>query len=94
MSEVKKGQIGQPATSTISSGLPREMSAPEKGPIVRHPDLKVKFGIDWSFEHCSRMSKLGKFPPKVKLSYRCVGWFENDLKRWLAERAATSATYS
>jgi predicted DNA-binding transcriptional regulator AlpA len=56
--------------------------------IVRYPELKSEFGIDWTFQHVSRLSRAGKFPPKVVLGYRSVGWFADAVEGWLAEREA------
>lgn len=56
--------------------------------IVRYPDLRPRFGIDYSFEHLCRMSAAGTFPAKVKLSHRCVGWVASEIEAWLAARMA------
>ena len=37
-----------------------------------------------------RLLERGEFPPRVKLSPRCVGWRAADVEAWLAERAAAS----
>jgi len=37
-----------------------------------------------------RLLERGEFPPRVKLSPRCVGWRVADVDAWLAERAAAS----
>ena len=37
-----------------------------------------------------RLLERGEFPPRVKLSTRCVGWRVADIDAWLAERAAES----
>jgi predicted DNA-binding transcriptional regulator AlpA len=56
--------------------------------FIRYPELKSRFGIPFTFQHCSRLADDGKFPPKVKLSYRCVGWFVADIETWLAAHQA------
>jgi prophage regulatory protein len=33
-----------------------------------------------------RMEKRGELPPRKKISNRCVGWLESDIKKWLEER--------
>ena len=37
-----------------------------------------------------RLLERGEFPPRVKLSPRCVGWRVADVDAWLDERAAAS----
>jgi len=33
-----------------------------------------------------RMEKRGDLPPRKKISNRCVGWLESDIKEWLESR--------
>jgi predicted DNA-binding transcriptional regulator AlpA len=68
------------------------MSTPKK--IIRHPELKPRYGIDYSYQHCSRLGAIGRFPKKVRLSYRCVGWFEDEIEAWLEERRLAAAEAS
>lgn len=51
--------------------------------IIRYPELKSRYGIDFTFDHICRLSKAGKFPPKLKLSYRSVAWRVADVEDWL-----------
>ena len=37
-----------------------------------------------------RLLDSGDFPPRVKLSPRCVGWRVKDVDAWLSERAEAS----
>lgn len=37
-----------------------------------------------------RLLERGEFPPRVKLSQRCVGWRVADVDAWLEVRAAES----
>lgn len=33
-----------------------------------------------------RMEKRGELPPRKKISNRCVGWLESDIREWLESR--------
>jgi prophage regulatory protein len=33
-----------------------------------------------------RMEKRGELPPRKKISNRCVGWMESDIREWLENR--------
>lgn len=33
-----------------------------------------------------RMEKRGELPPRKKISNRCVGWLESDIREWLENR--------
>lgn len=33
-----------------------------------------------------RMEKRGELPPRKKISNRCVGWLEDDIREWLDSR--------
>ena len=39
-----------------------------------------------------RLLERGEFPPRVKLSPRCVGWRAADVHAWLEERVAATET--
>jgi predicted DNA-binding transcriptional regulator AlpA len=58
--------------------------------FIRYPERKARYGIPYTFEHLCRLCSDGKFPAKVKLSYRCVGWFAADIEAWLAEHHQTA----
>lgn len=34
--------------------------------------------------------KAGTFPPPIKISERCIAWFEDVIEKWMEERAAAS----
>ena len=56
--------------------------------ILRFPELKPEKGIPYSRVHTDRLEKAGKFPRRVRLSDNAVGWVEDELDKWLADRAA------
>lgn len=59
--------------------------------LVLYAELKAKFGIPYTREHISRLAKVGKFPPKIRLSHRCIGFYEDLIVSWVDERATASA---
>lgn len=54
--------------------------------ILRLPAVQDKTGI--RRDSIYRGAREGWFPKPVKLTERCSGWFEDEIDRWLAERAA------
>ena len=52
--------------------------------VIRRTQIKDWVGLhpDW----CTKLSQRGQFPPRVKLGPRAVGWLEDDVRQWLAER--------
>lgn len=52
--------------------------------IVRPADIKTVAGI--SRTQAYELEKAGRFPPRVRLSARCVGWKLEDVQRWIADR--------
>ncbi len=63
----------------MTSALPR---------IVSKKDLKEM--VPYSSQHILRLEKAGRFPRRIKLGERRVGWRLIDIERWIEERAASS----
>jgi prophage regulatory protein len=59
--------------------------------LLGDEDLRAR-GIDYTDEHRRRLEKLGRFPRRLKLSYRCVKWLETEIDAWIAARAAERDT--
>jgi prophage regulatory protein len=57
--------------------------------IVRKPELARKVGLHPG--HLAKLERDGKFPKRVKLGANSVGWVEEEIDAWLAERAAERA---
>jgi len=54
--------------------------------IIRKPELFSKIGLsDATFW---RMEKTGRFPGRIKLGGNSVGWFNNEIEKWLSVKAA------
>lgn len=56
--------------------------------ILRRNDVERLTGLPRSTIY-DRISK-GTFPRPIKLSERSVGWLEDEIKQWQAERIAIS----
>jgi predicted DNA-binding transcriptional regulator AlpA len=48
-------------------------------------------GINYSRDHLRRKCKNGEFPQPISLSSHRIAWFEEDLDRWLADKAQQTA---
>jgi len=56
--------------------------------ILRLPAVKARTGLSRSSIYL-RISK-GEFPAPVSLGGRAVGWVEEDINQWLAEKIKAS----
>lgn len=56
--------------------------------ILRLPTVKKRTGLSRSTIYL-RISK-GEFPPPISLGERAVGWIEEDINNWLAEKIEAS----
>ena len=52
--------------------------------IIRKSQLKEITGL--SPRHIDRLEKAGKFPTRIQLSLRAVGWYEDEIIQWLNTR--------
>jgi prophage regulatory protein len=59
--------------------------------VVRYPELKQRYNVPFSFEHLCRLEKQDRFPRRLKLSYRCVAWYADEIEAWLASRRQVAA---
>jgi len=59
--------------------------------ILRFPELKNTYGIDWTRQHVDRLIAANKFPSKHRFSENTVGWFSDEIEAWMAERVASPA---
>lgn len=53
--------------------------------ILRLPAVQEKTGL--GRDSIYRGAREGWFPRHIKLTERCSGWFEDEIDRWLDERA-------
>lgn len=52
--------------------------------VLRLPEVIRKTGLSrsWLYEHI----KMGEFPKQIKLGIRAVGWHEEQIDPWIAQR--------
>ena len=55
--------------------------------VLSEAELNAR-GIKHSRVHRWRLERDGKFPKRVHLSPRRIGWLEHEIDAWLATRAA------
>lgn len=56
--------------------------------ILRLPEVRSRTGLSRSSIYL-RIAN-GEFPPPVSLGGRAVGWLEEEIESWLAEKVASS----
>ena len=56
--------------------------------FLTFPELKRRCGIPYSRMHIDRLEKRGQFPKRVRLGPNSVGWIEDEVAAWQAERIA------
>jgi prophage regulatory protein len=54
--------------------------------FLTFPELKRRCGIPYSRMHIDRLEKRGQFPKRVHLGPNSVGWIEDEVAAWQAER--------
>jgi prophage regulatory protein len=60
--------------------------------VISFPELRERKGIVWTRAHVYRMINAGKFPRPLKLGEGTAAWLEQEIDRWLVERAAERDT--
>ena len=55
--------------------------------IITKPLLPEK-GITYCNYYLLRLESEGRFPKRIRLSERKVGWYEHEIDAWIAARAA------
>jgi len=56
-----------------------------KNRVIRLPDVVNQTGLSRSTIY--DYIKMGMFPKQIKLGIRAVGWYEDDIEKWLQIRA-------
>lgn len=63
---------------------PRALDRPRK--LLLFPELRETRGIRYTRQHLLRLEKLGKFPLRVYLSARAVGWVETEIDQYILDK--------
>ncbi|MCE7056877.1 AlpA family transcriptional regulator [Algoriphagus sp. AGSA1] len=58
--------------------------ANEQMRILRLEEVKARTGLSRSTIYHYMNNDL--FPASIKLGYRCVGWIESEIQRWIEEK--------
>jgi prophage regulatory protein len=58
--------------------------------IIRDPECRDKTGLSRST--IWRLERKGEFPSRVKLSAKAMGWVDDDIDRWIRDRASKQAS--
>lgn len=64
--------------------MPKRKTASEPDRIIREPECLELTGLSRTRRY--ELSKVGKFPPKVKISERASGWRLRDIREWIESR--------
>ena len=54
--------------------------------ILRKRECSAKTGL--SVPHLDRIERLGRFPKRVPLGPRAIGWLEFEIDAWIGQRVA------
>ncbi|OWB29463.1 AlpA family transcriptional regulator [Xanthomonas oryzae pv. oryzicola] len=67
-----------------NSPTPTATETPHSRRILRRSEVEVRTGFKRA--HIYSLMKDKKFPQRVRLGVRAVGWYEEEIDQWLAER--------
>lgn len=59
--------------------------------LLVYRDLKETRGIHFSYRHLCNLQEQGKFPKRVPIGDKRVGWVESEIDEWLAKRVELRA---
>ena len=60
--------------------------------LVTKKELKIVFGVPYSFAHIARLEAAGQFPKRVQLGACRVAWLSDEVQAWIDERVASRNT--
>lgn len=55
--------------------------------LLRFPDLKDR-GIPFTRQYLSKLERLGRFPKRIPIGERTVGWDETEIAQFVADKVA------
>jgi len=62
--------------------------------LVSKKDLRLVFGVPYSFAHIARLEAAGQFPKRLRLGACRVAWLSEEVQNWIDERVALRNTTS
>jgi len=60
--------------------------------LIRLPELKARTGLSKTTIY--DLISAGKFPDRVKIGQRSVGWVSAEIEEWVSERISSSRNQS
>lgn len=58
--------------------------------FVSYRELKSLYGLPWTRQHVDRLIRAKKFPSKIRISERRVGWWSTDIETWVSSKEAAT----
>src|SRR6516225_6752652 len=68
--------------------LPFRRECPMTQKLVSKKDLRLVFGVPYSFAHIARLEAAGQFPKRLRLGACRVAWLAQEVQNWIDERVA------
>src|SRR5436190_23477952 len=68
--------------------LPFRRECPMTQKLVSKKELKIVFGVPYSFAHIARLEAAGQFPKRIRLGACRVAWLAVEVQNWIDERVA------
>ena len=62
--------------------------------LVSKKELRIVFGVPYSFAHIARLEAAGQFPKRIRLGACRVAWLSEEVQSWIDERVAQRSTTS
>jgi len=57
--------------------------------LVSKKELKIVFGVPYSFQHIARLEAAGQFPKRVRLGAFRAARVSEEVQAWIDERVAS-----
>src|SRR3984893_7624996 len=74
--------------------LPFRRECPMTQKLVSKKELRIVFGVPYSFAHIARLEAAGQFPKRIRLGACRVAWLAEEVQDWIDERGASRHTTS
>jgi len=60
--------------------------------LVTKKELRIVYGVPYSFAHIARLEAAGQFPKRVRIGACRVAWLAEEVEAWIDERIAKRDT--